>query len=265
MSEVVWSWAARAAAVAGIVGTMISASGLFKTSAGPRLAATAIMSFIVNTDEFIAAQNESEKRRQKGNLESVLGKLPEANRLSSTEREAIAAAIAKQLEEPWRPDKDRSVGIYYKEYIQFSIRNKGEKVAENVFVQVPVRGLAEFVNENKKQSLDVEDSIPVGSIRPGQTLSIRFFTTDSAYQSNESAFAVSHKEGTAPVEFYNFSVGIASTAARVVQTIVDNSILIYVVGGMALFALLMPFFEIAYGRWLLWKARRDAFQESRSE
>jgi hypothetical protein len=155
---------------------------------------------------------------------------------NSTYAKTCASALSSFLRSEWIQSNE-FVYLDWRTYSKITIRNKGNAEAEQLVLPLGEygRGIAIVNYEGKAQWQKVIGSLELGSLRPGETISVDIWSQSGAYSSDGSV--VLYSTGTTKLQRQSELFGFGASVGRFVSSILDTPILFIPVAVFGIFVL----------------------------
>ena len=99
--------------------------------------------------------------------------------------------------------------------LNFSIRNVGNEMAQDVAISLPFEGKAYVISENKeKHAIEVKRSIEIGNIRQGEIIWVNMWSTERPDLKHEGSIRLTHSSGIGNISFAVSELGLSYTILR---------------------------------------------------
>jgi len=132
----------------------------------------------------------------------------------SLKTDAVANHLEAFLEANW-PEKFRFSANPYQSFWYITIQNSGNRIANDVVLDVPLTGVALVTGRDEAQKVQViTNTIPLGPIRPGDSISLAIWASDKSTWVESSDFRLTHASGIGSVSFPSSFYGFRAVVAR---------------------------------------------------
>lgn len=129
----------------------------------------------------------------------------------------ISGILAKELENAWT-EKFKYRFDLYKCQIYLTIINKGNKLAENVVLDLPVKGVALIREKDDSQRIvDFTKIIEIGNIRSKYVTRIVIWTDKEIGSYDEKEFLLTYKDGVSQISFGKYVYGFQRTLSNLTE------------------------------------------------
>jgi hypothetical protein len=126
----------------------------------------------------------------------------------------VARAIMEHLDGAW-PEQFKFRIDLYKSLITVSLSNNGNRIAEAVVLDLPASGVGLYTMEDgKRKMITVERAVAIGSIRPGNSVSVALWSTLPFDSTDAVGVRVTHSVGIGSVSFPTVAYGVPGFVAR---------------------------------------------------
>ena len=99
--------------------------------------------------------------------------------------------------------------VYYRGYVIIKIRNEGDRVASDIVLDIPRRGIALINHPDTVQYVTpVDRNVSLNNLRPGNIVEVRIWTEHHIFTADEGTLQITYDRGVGSIAFSKEISGI---------------------------------------------------------